>query len=208
MLIVVDLETTGLVPGQAGIWDVAAVAIEGGEVRSEFESLVCPGAQYLKPEHLVVIEKVSAIAASEALPMLERAPRTAEVRAQLIDWLIEITSAPLKEVGVPQVPVRARLTSFNRAFDWPFLLYLDWELPFFTTVKAWLEFPETPCIMQIAEKKMRAAGWDKRRANGDPAWPSLREACTYFGVEFVETHRALADARAAAALAIKLGARG
>jgi len=41
--VVVDLETTGLRPGQSGICEIGAVRLRGFEVEEEFETLVDPG---------------------------------------------------------------------------------------------------------------------------------------------------------------------
>ncbi|MGH2977989.1 MAG: exonuclease domain-containing protein [Gaiellaceae bacterium] len=41
--VVVDLETTGLRPGQSGICEIVAVRLRGFEVEAEFETLVNPG---------------------------------------------------------------------------------------------------------------------------------------------------------------------
>ena len=41
--VVVDLETTGLRPGEAGICEIGAVRLRGFEVEAEFETLVDPG---------------------------------------------------------------------------------------------------------------------------------------------------------------------
>jgi DNA polymerase-3 subunit epsilon len=41
--VVVDLETTGLRPGQSGICEIGAVRLRGFEVEAEFETLVDPG---------------------------------------------------------------------------------------------------------------------------------------------------------------------
>jgi DNA polymerase III epsilon subunit family exonuclease len=41
--VVVDLETTGLLPGRSGICEIGAVRLRGFEVESEFETLVDPG---------------------------------------------------------------------------------------------------------------------------------------------------------------------
>jgi DNA polymerase-3 subunit epsilon len=41
--VVVDLETTGLRPGQSGICEIGAVRVRGFEVEAEFETLVDPG---------------------------------------------------------------------------------------------------------------------------------------------------------------------
>ena len=41
--VVVDLETTGLRPGQSGICEIGAVRLRGFEIEAEFETLVDPG---------------------------------------------------------------------------------------------------------------------------------------------------------------------
>ncbi len=41
--VVVDLETTGLRPGESGICEIGAVRLRGFEVEAEFETLVDPG---------------------------------------------------------------------------------------------------------------------------------------------------------------------
>jgi len=42
-LVVVDVETTGWLPGEAAITEIGAVRLSGGEVTGEFASLVRPG---------------------------------------------------------------------------------------------------------------------------------------------------------------------
>ncbi|MGH3055723.1 MAG: 3'-5' exonuclease, partial [Gaiellaceae bacterium] len=41
--VVVDLETTGLRPGQSGICEIGAVRLRGFEIEAEFQTLVDPG---------------------------------------------------------------------------------------------------------------------------------------------------------------------
>src|SRR5919112_392966 len=41
--VVVDLETTGSVPGTSAITEIGAVKVRGGEVLGEFQTLVDPG---------------------------------------------------------------------------------------------------------------------------------------------------------------------
>ena len=43
MFVVVDLETTGGAPAEAGITEIGAVKVQGGEVIGEFTTLVNPG---------------------------------------------------------------------------------------------------------------------------------------------------------------------
>jgi len=42
-LVVVDVETTGWLPGEAAITEIGAVRLNGGEITGEFSSLVRPG---------------------------------------------------------------------------------------------------------------------------------------------------------------------
>ena len=67
--VVVDLETTGLRPGQSGICEIGAVRLRGFEVEAEFQTLVDPG--------LPIAAGVSALTGLRS-EQLRGAPRPAE----------------------------------------------------------------------------------------------------------------------------------
>lgn len=180
-LIVLDTETTGLSPDDAGIVDLAAAAVRDGEIVSRFETLVWPGRRFLQARHRDVLARVSGINALDLLN--EAVPDYAGTRDLFHEWMIGVEDA----YGLASV-----LTSFNvdgRKFVA--------ELP--------LDWPWASCLMLAAMQPMGDAGALYRRADGSAKWPSLREACRYFNVPFVETHRAASDALAAAHIAIALG---
>lgn len=90
----------------------------------------------------------------------------------------------------------APVTSFNVDFDAPMLKRMGLEMRF------------GDCIMLAAHRVMGAAGALPMQY-GRPKWPSLREACLFFGVPQVEpSHRALSDARMAAAVLMHLRQQG
>lgn len=183
MIIVVDTKTGGPEPLQAAIWDIAAVAVDGGQIIGEFSSLVWPGRHYLQPTHRDVIERIGGFDVRRLLD--EDVPEAEEVAFNFHNWVTEHAGPA---------------TSFNAEFDRKFLDAEPWSLTLSGTIK-W-----GPCIMLECFRTMVAAGalpYSTRFSR--PKWSRLSEACSHFGVPFTETHRALGDALAAAELAIKLG---
>lgn len=77
-VIVIDFETTGLYPGHDRVIEAAAVVIEDGEITRRFQSLANPGMRIPS-----FIEGFTGISNA----MVKNAPPTAEVMAQLADFL-------------------------------------------------------------------------------------------------------------------------
>jgi DNA polymerase-3 subunit epsilon len=75
--VVVDLETTGLRPGQSGICEIGAVRLRGFEVDAEFQTLVDPG--------LPIAAGVSALTGLRS-EQLRGAPRPAEAVRTFLDF--------------------------------------------------------------------------------------------------------------------------
>ena len=67
-LVVVDVETTGWVPGEAAITEIGAVRLNGGEITGEFSTLVRPGAPI--PDDICELTGITDA-------MVSRAPATA-----------------------------------------------------------------------------------------------------------------------------------
>lgn len=65
--VIVDVETTGWLPEQAGITEIAAVRIGGGQPRAEFSTLVNPG--HPIPADIVALTGITDAMVSQALPI-------------------------------------------------------------------------------------------------------------------------------------------
>jgi DNA polymerase-3 subunit epsilon len=65
--VIVDVETTGWLPEQAGITEIAAVRIGGGQPRAEFSALVNPG--HPIPADIVALTGITDAMVSQALPI-------------------------------------------------------------------------------------------------------------------------------------------
>ena len=75
--VIVDVETTGWSPAEAGITEIGAVRLSGGQIRAEFSTLVNPG-QPIPPD----IEELTGI--SDA--MVAGAPPAAAALASFLDF--------------------------------------------------------------------------------------------------------------------------
>ena len=75
--VVVDLETTGGSPGTAGITEIGAVKVRGGEVLGEFATLVNPGERI--PPYIVVLTGITDA-------MLAPAPKLDEVLPAFLEF--------------------------------------------------------------------------------------------------------------------------
>lgn len=76
--VVVDLETTGGAPAEAGITEIGAVAVRGGEVVGEFQTLVNPGQPI--PAFITALTGITAT-------MVARSPRLAGVLPSFFDFV-------------------------------------------------------------------------------------------------------------------------
>jgi DNA polymerase III epsilon subunit-like protein len=227
-LIVLDYETTGRSPESSCVWQVGACAVRGGEIISEFESKVRPSLDFFQAEHREVVRKVSGLDDAGLLALLD-APKFAEVVDPFQSWLHAVTGgrkAKLsdkcghafneegecvlcfslhQDVWTPGIGYPLRLTSFNAAFDRGFYEAEGWGW----VAKADTELPAEwqPCIMDLAAKAMGRTGPHNTKATryGRVNSVPLKQACKRYEVELINAHDGLADARAVAQLAIKLG---
>ena len=114
--VVVDLETTGLRPGQSGICEIGAVRLRGFEVEAEFETLVDPG--------LPIDAGASAVTGLRN-EQLRGAPRPAEAVRSFLDFAGD-----------------AVLVAHNARFD---LAFLDRETELLTGSRIGSRRSSTPC---------------------------------------------------------------
>lgn len=180
-LLVIDTETTGLLRDpDAQPWEIAAILLDAGG--HEIDRIEAIGRPALWRDDMARIVAMGGQDAAELLAM----PPLADGLPELLDWLSTAAGRG------------ARLTSFNIAFDQPMLARIGLELP------DW-----APCIMERAKKPMSEAGalpWFAKYR--DYKLPSLSEAAAFFAVPQQQpAHRALADARTAALIAVELQRR-
>lgn len=183
-LIVLDTETTGLLKDpQATPWEIAAVALdEQGQEVDHVSILGRPDPWREDMRRIVALGHIDPDEVLAAPPLAERLP-------ELLSWLNRHLSGG------------ARITAFNVDFDQPMLSRCGVDL----FGRAW-----APCIMAAAKKVMGPAGalpWMGYLR--DYKNPRLQdEAAPFFGVAPQEpAHRALADARTAALIAVALQQR-
>lgn len=183
-LIVVDTETTGLLDDpDASPWEIAAVALDLDGVEIDTLSVMgrpCPWREDMR--RIVAFGGIDPDDVLVAPPLAERLP-------EVHGWLNRHLDAG------------ARLTAFNSAFDAPMLQRAGVKLQ----GREW-----APCIMERAKREMGRAGalpWMSRWQ--DWKMPRLAdEAAPYYGVEAQQpVHRALADARTAALVAVEIQRR-
>lgn len=174
-LIVIDIETTGLYPDDACIWEIGAVAVREGALVAEFSSRVQPLLAHFQAEHRGVCQRVSGLSDAELLSLLDE-PDSATVSRRLLEWIIG-------PAGVR--PPQFLYAAYNVDFDGGFLALAPWGI---SAPDAW-----APCLMKRAQAAM-----------GLRRWPKLGAACQHFGVPYAGTHQALDDARAAAQLYLAL----
>ncbi len=157
---VVDVETTGWSPDDAGITEVGAVRVRRGEVVAEFASLVNPGTPVPPP-----ITELTGISD----PMLVLAPPAAAVLPGLLAFA---------EGSV--------LAAHNAPFDLGFLTA--------ACTAAGLRWPgfEVLDTLRLARHLMATPE--------EVPDCKLRTLAAYFGTPVQPSHRALADARATAAV--------
>lgn len=187
---VLDTETTGF-PEQpwSRVVEVAVVVldVDGSEVFAS-SSLV-------RPE----IHDARAAGAERVHGLTREALADAPLAGDVV--------ATLNRVGIAGTLLPAfPCTSFNLAFDRPMLERMGLE------PREW-----APCIMLAAYDIMGPAGAlrdaDPRHPRYDPyrrwLWPSLASAAEFFGCTRIgDPHRALSDARLAAAVLVEIAKRG
>lgn len=182
-VIVLDTETTGLYNKHpyARIWDLAAVLLDiTGAVVDSFEQVVLPSILDDRAEEALRIGGVSQEWIREnGVPESEA----------ILPWNRWLSGHP-----------DAKCTAFNVQFDRPMLKRCGFESGI-----QW-----GPCLMRLAQAEMGKAGalpvskWDENEFK----FPSLKEASSYYAIEqFTPAHRALADAKTAAAILLKIQAR-
>jgi DNA polymerase-3 subunit epsilon len=157
--VIVDLETTGWTPGEAGITEIGAVRFSGGQVTGEFCALINPG-------HPIPAEIAALTGISDA--MVAQAPGIAAV---LPGFLAFAGSSVL--------------TAHNAPFDLGFLMAACGDCGL-----SWPDFPVLDTVTLA------------RQLLGETEVPDCKLAtlATYFGSPTAPSHRALADARATAAV--------
>lgn len=132
MLLVFDLETTGLHPDNACVWDFACVAVKDGEIVSHFHSKVQPVLKHFTKAHRDLVQRISGLSESELLELLD-APEWDEVKTAYYAWLMQLERDP--DFGVDA-------TSYNREFDFRFLGMFS------------LQFNHAPCIMNAVTERL------------------------------------------------------
>jgi DNA polymerase III epsilon subunit-like protein len=219
MLIVLDLETTGLVPrgvsavATAGeVVAIGAVAVQDGAEVSAFETLVRPVLE-LTPERRKSLA-VSGIDPED----LAGAPDRDAAREQFLAWIAAVHglayAAEPERQPIADPPARPTiwLTSFGVKFDRSFLEGLGWSLTFFAQARMHARLGWGACIQEAASAVLWESGELERaypeghERAGEIHWCSLRRACEAFGIAYdpEQAHRALYDARRAAVVATRL----
>jgi len=179
--LILDVETTGLDPDTAGVWQLGAVFRQGGREVESIEMLVRPEERHWTPEHRALARRISGLTAAEEL----RLP----AELTLPEALCGLVALLLWHEG----PIIA--TSYNLPFERGFL---DREPAALSRLarEAGLDWRWGPCLMAAAVKAL-APGRERL---------SLRSACAALDIPWSADHRALADARLAALLGERLGA--
>lgn len=179
-ILVLDTETTGLLKHpHARIWDLAAVLLDpSGAIVDSFEQVILPSILDDRAEEALRIGGVSQEWIREnGIPEDQAALR----------WFAWLDKHP-----------DARCTAFNNDFDGNML-----DRCGFSSGIRW-----APCLMRLAQDEMGPAGALPQFKNGEYKFPSLKEASSYYAIEqFTPAHRALADAKTAAAILLKIQAR-
>lgn len=132
MILIFDLETSGLHPDNACVWDFACVAVKDGEIVSHFHSKVQPVLKHFTKAHRDIVQRVSGLSDGELLELLD-APTLLEVKQSFYNWRLE-------EMPHWELPV----TSYNREFDAKFLTSPEWML----------HLIDCPCIMNAVTERL------------------------------------------------------
>jgi DNA polymerase III subunit epsilon len=162
--VIVDVETTGWSPEEAGITEIGAVRVSGGQISAEFSTLVNPGRPI--PADIVALTGISDT-------MVSSAPPAAEALASFLDFA-----------------QGAVLTAHNAPFDIGFLAAAG--------AGCGRPGPAGPVLDTVAlARRLLATGG---LAADDVPNCKLSTLASYFGAPPGPRHRALADARATAAV--------
>lgn len=175
-----DVETSGFTPIYGCIWQVAIVAVRGSEIVGEFESKVRPIPELWTEAHKDVARKISGLEEKHFQWLENCTPFPDQVSFKMETFINDLRE--VHQIHQPQI------SSYNRRFDKAFLEVEPYSLSRRSNGE-W-----GPCLMYEAKKAM-----------GTKQCVKLAEACAWFGIDPRTGHRALADARAAAKLAIALG---
>lgn len=167
--VIVDVETTGWSPEEAGITEIGAVRMSGGQIRAEFSTLVNPGRAI--PPDIVALTGITD-------EMVTAAPPPAAALASFLDFA-----------------QGAVLTAHNAPFDVSFLAAAG--------ASAGLPGPAGPVldthVLDTVALARRLLGTGGLAADDVPNC-KLSTLAGYFGAPPGPQHRALADARATAAV--------
>lgn len=177
-LFVIDLETTGLHPATSRIVEIGCVALREGRLHDRpFSTLVAPGEDALSDKEREILG-ISGIRPDE----LTGAPDLGLAIGSLCFWAAEAAGPP-----------PWRVTSYNVPFDAAFLRWDSSELAAFQANFVWAE-----CVMRRAALAAGGIGLRPRL--------SLAAACARYQIRNDHAHRALSDAKAAAAVWLALEA--
>jgi hypothetical protein len=208
VLFVIDLETTGLNPQNACVWELGAVALQNGAIANEFHTRVCPELRFFRAEHRRVAREVCGLDDAELLALLD-APSVTEARQAFLSWACRVLDVPYPcdQTAWKTTVERAtlRVTSYNQGFDGEFFRTMPWQVDFFAQAQAPLEWVWALCVMEATTQAMGEKGLLPAGKSSRWRYPKLSFACEHYGVSLTDAHSALADARAAAELAVKLG---
>jgi DNA polymerase-3 subunit epsilon len=161
--VVVDVETTGWSPAAAGITEIGAVRLSGGQVQGEFAALVNPGRPI--PPDIVALTGISEAMVADAPPVSAVLP------------------------GFLDFARGAVLTAHNAPFDLGFL-----TAACAATGRRW---PALPVLDTVTLARLLLTGDEVPNRK-------LATLADFFGAPAFPHHRALADARATAAVLVAL----
>jgi DNA polymerase-3 subunit epsilon len=175
--VIVDVETTGWSPAEAGITEIGAVRMSGGRIRAEFSTLVNPGRPI--PPDIVALTGITD-------EMITAAPPPAVALASFLDFaqgaVLTAHNAPFDVSFLAAAGAGAGLP--GPAGPLPAIVVLD------TVV------PDTVVLDTVAlARRLLATGG---LAADDVPNCKLSTLAAHFGAPPGPQHRALADARATA----------
>ena len=169
--VVFDLETTGFSPHQAGITEIGAVTVQGGETLSEFSTFVNPG--HTVPSHITGITGISN-------HDVVNAPSEIDAVAQFFAY-VESTPPDQTMIASPL------LVAHNANFDLRFLHHVCRR-----DNHPWPE-PKHLDTLKFAQRVFYGA-------TDGPANYKLDTLAEHFNTPTTPTHRALDDAKATATI--------
>jgi DNA polymerase III alpha subunit (gram-positive type) len=182
--LILDVETTGLDPTTAGVWQLGAVlwdpaAPANAREIAAGEQLIRPAAHHWTEEHRALARRISGLTPAEEGRIAEgTVPDLAQAMRSLA---INLTFHEAAEIIA---------TSYNLHFEQGFLPDLPAAIQ-----EAGMEFQWGPCLMRAAANRFAP----------EREHFSLFRACAALDLPWTGTHRALADARIAAQVGERLG---